>query len=367
MEQNATVGLATNLMNSASFGAIMDVSGRINVNSMRPFVSNKDGQTYVLVVRQNQKPVKVRVNAPATLQYDEWKDIDRAVIEVARQREVGIADLRTRGLTHSLGSIGQTISLWDRMSDMTEADVSMSAATEGERDTVAFNPQFVPVPIVHKSFQVELRRLEASRMFGSSIDVSASEISARLVSEKSETLLFQGASGIQVDGATVYGYTTHPDRTQLQLSTNWDDPATATEIFDDVQAMLQAARNDRHYGPYMLYIPGAYESVLDEDYVVGTAAQGYTSVSRTIRERLLALRGLEDIQVADFLPANNVVLVSLSRDVVDLAIAQDTTTVQWSTNGGMVEEFKVMNVMVPRIKSDYDGRSGIVHLRPGAV
>lgn len=337
-------------------GLLDSASGRLSVNNRRPYFDPRTGESYV-VVNSGGTVRKVRVNQTALLQHEEWVDIDRAVISAAVQRMVAVADLRSRGLVHNLGSIGLTISLWDAASDMTEADVSMSAVTRGEKDTPAFRPAQVPVPIVHKDFQVELRRLEASRRFGESIDVTAAQISARRVVERTEQILFAGAP-VQVDGSPLYGYTTHPDRNILSLAASWSDDSLVSgqDIVADVQAMLQAARDDRHYGPFVLYIPGPYEARLDDDY--------RDMDNRTIRQRILALSGIEDIRVADFLADDNIVLVQMTSDVVDLAIAQDITTVQWSTLGGMQEEFKVMAVWAPRIKSDYDGRSGIVHMRP---
>lgn len=347
---------ATAKMNTAlGVGGILDHTGRVNVSYMRRFVDPKTGETKIFVNAGETKGT-ITVNATALLQYDEWKDIDRAVMEAATQRLIGINDLRSRGLEHPLGSIGATISLWDRQSDMTEADVSMSAATRGEKDALAYSPQQVPVPIVHKDFQIELRRLEGSRRFGEALDTSTSAVASRKVAERSEQMLFSGAP-IQVDGTAVFGYTTHPDRNTVDLAVNWDAGGkTGEDILADVQAMLQAARNDRYFGPFVLYVPAAYETKLDGDY--------RDNDNRTIRQRIEALQAIETVKVADFLPANNVVLVQMSTDVVDLAIAQDITPVQWQALGGMIEEFKVMAVWVPRVKSDFDGRSGIVHLRP---
>lgn len=345
--QLATAGLANN-----GFGFF--ANGQLNTNGARPFI-DKDGQSKILVVNAAGKVGKLKINASALLRYDEWKDIDRTVIESGLQRMPSINDLRSRGLTHNLGSIGQTISMWETLADMTEANISMSAITRGEKDNPSYANQSVPVPIVSKEFSVELRRLEASRRFGAGVDVLGASIAGRLVAEKSEKMVFLGA-GVQVDGATIYGYTTHPNRNTVTLSELWDNPATTgADIVDDVQQMLAAARADRYYGPFMLYIPGGYEGRLDDDY--------RDNDSRTIRSRIMALSGIQGIQVSDFLTAHNVVLVQMTRDVVDLAIAQDITTVQWSIQGGMQEEFKVMAVWVPRVKADADGRSGIVHLR----
>lgn len=329
--------------------------GKLNANAQRPFIDT-DGDTKIIVVNEATGEIhKVKTNATALLTYDEWKDIDTSVIEAAVDRMVGIADLRSRGLVHPLGSIGVTISLYQTMSDMTEANVSMSAVTRGEKDSPAYGNALVPVPIVHKEFGFELRRLEASRRMGEGLDLTGPRMAGRLVAERSERMLFSGAN-IAIDGNTIYGYLTHPNRNTVNLTENWDAVGkTGAEIVADVVAMLQAARTDKHYGPYMLYIPSAYETAIDADY--------RDNDDRTIRERILAHRAIVDIQVADFLPANNVVLVQLSQDVVDLAIAQDITTVQWQLMGGMQEEFKTMAVWVPRVKSDFDGRSGIVHLR----
>ncbi|MFQ6413444.1 hypothetical protein, partial [Streptococcus pneumoniae] len=79
--------------------------------------------------------------------------------------------------------------------------------------------------------------------------------------------------------------------------------------------------------PYTIYIPAAYEGRLDDDF------NPATTDTRTIRQRLMALAGVVAITVADRMPANTVVVVQLTSDVVDLAIAQDVSTVQWETNG----------------------------------
>lgn len=335
------------LLNSAaSFAG----TGRLNVNAMRPYINDR-GEARIAVNGKRS----IKANA-ALLQYQEWLDIDRKVIEIATQRLVAYSDLISKGLTHSLGSIGQTVSLWDKSSDMTPADINMSGITRGQEDTPAFETDQVPVPIIHKDFRVNIRRLEASRLHGESIDTTASSIAARLVAEASEDLLFSG-SAIKVEGGTIYGYLNHPNRNTASITGAWTG-LTGAQILADVQTMLAAARADLYFGPYTLYIPGAYETKLDDDYKAGADAGD----TRTIRERIMALSGIEDIKVADRMPADNVILVQLTSDVVDLAIAQDINTVQWNTQGGMTEHFKVMAIWTPRVKSDYDGRSGIVHM-----
>lgn len=336
--------------------AAATLGSRLDSLAQRPFWIDDPEVAFRVVMNSSGEPVVARTNATALLQYQEWLEIDRVVIDAALQRLVAISDLRSRGLEHGLGSIGTTISIWDRQSEMTQADISMSGITRGEKDTPAYSTAQVPVPIVHKEFSIELRRLEASRRSGESLDTTSAALAGRVVAERSETMLFNGAS-VSVDGSTIYGYTTFPDRNTVTLTLNWTDPSkTGALILADVQAMLAAARADRHFGPYVMYVPSTYEGPLESDY----RAQD----SRTVKERILALNGIQDVKVADFLAANNVLLVQMSSDTVDLAVARDITTVQWNLQGGMLEEFKTMAVWVPRLKSDFNGNCGIVHLRP---
>ena len=328
-------------------------ANRLSTNASRPFI-DKNGEP-CMIVMNGGKPQKMRANA-ALLRYDEWKDIDRSVIGIATQRLTGIADLMSRGLTHNLGGLGVSMALWQTSSDMNEASVSMSGATQDNEDTAAFDTKQVPVPIIHKGFRLDIRRLEASRRMGESLDTLQAAIAARVVAEKSEDMLFSGVP-IVVEGNAIYGYTNFPGRNTVVMGTPWSSlpQSENDQIIEEVNEMLAAARADRYYGPFTLYIPGDYEAKLDEDYR-GAGDQ------RTVRQRIMALSGIQEVKVADRLTGDNVVLVQMTKDVVDLAIGQDITTIQWQAMGGMLEFFRVFAAWAPRLKADFDNHAGIVHL-----
>jgi hypothetical protein len=44
-----------------------------------------------------------------------------------------------------------------------------------------------------------------------------------------------------------------------------------------------------------------------------------------------------------------------------MATGLQPTTVQWDSHGGMVMNFKVLAIMVPRIKTDSASQSGVAH------
>ncbi len=286
------------------------------------------------------------------LRKEEWERLDEALVTVARAQLNGIADLRSAGLTLNLGSLGVLISQFEKVSEFTPASQSMDVITPPQEDTAEFLLESVPIPITHHGFRVSLRHLQASRTIGAPVDTTNVELATRQVVESLEDMLFNG-SAVIVGGNTVFGYTTHPDRNTGTLIAPWTDVALR-DIIQDVIAMISAAEADGYFGPYMLYVPQVYFSELIEDYKADS--------ERTFLERILAIPQITGVKVTDALSnvTPEVVLVQMTRNVVDLAIGQDLTTVEWDSMGGLLTRFIVMAAMAPRVKSDFENKSGIV-------
>ncbi len=291
-----------------------------------------------------------------TLLYDEWKHIDAAVIKAAQERLVGIADLQTRGLTYSVPEgLGKTVIAYQDQSDVDDASLSMDGITRGERDRPEYDINYMPLPIIHKDFSFSAREIQASRQGSMPLDTSMAELAARKVAEMAESLLFQGSGDYTFGGGTIQGYEDFDFRNSVTLGTNWDaSAATGATILADVLAMKQASIDDRYYGPWVLYIPTAYETKLDDDFKAAT--------DKSIRSRIMEVSGLLDIKVADFLTANNVIMVQMTSDVVRVVEALPITTVQWDSDGGMQVNFKVMTILVPQLRADQTDKCGIIHL-----
>ena len=289
----------------------------------------------------------------ALLRKDEWKSLDSAIIDIARPRLVGIKDLQEAGLVRDLGGLGVLVDEWQDQSDMEEANVSMSGVTEGENDSVEFNTQGVPIPIIDRSFYVNIRRLLASRRNNTPIDTVQAEVAARKVSDKLEEILFNGVT-VKADGYSVYGYTTFPYNVDVTIAGSWS--TTSTNIISDVELMLAAADTNKFWGPFVLYVPTAFWSTLRSDY------SSYKN--GTFLDRILDYAEINKVQHASTLATNNILLVQLTRDVVDLAVGQDIKNVEWTTLGGMVQHNKVLAAMAPRLKKTADGTSGIFHGSP---
>jgi uncharacterized linocin/CFP29 family protein len=301
----------------------------------------------------------------ATLLKDEWKQVDGAVIKAAQQRLVGIADLKRRGLVYSFpGGLGKTVLQYQDMGNVTGAQINMTGTTRGNNDRPEFDLKYFPLPIISADFQLSTRELEASRNGSMPLDVTMPEMKARAIAEMQEEILFQGGNAFAFGGGVLYGYVDAPNRNLGTLCGAWDaSGVTGEDIVADVLRMKQASIADRQYGPWVLYIPQAYETKMDEDYnAVGTSGN-----AKTIRERLLAIQGIEEVKVSDKLIAiggkENVLLVQMRQETARMVTGLPLTTVEWNEMGGLVFNFKIMTIDVPQIRADQDGRSGIIHFQ----
>ncbi|MGM0409196.1 MAG: major capsid protein [Bacillota bacterium] len=281
------------------------------------------------------------------LRQDEWKMLDETVIDVARSRLVVADDLRNAGLVRNLGGLGTTVDQYEKQSDMSDANLDMAGVSPGEEDDVTFSTVSVPIPIIHKDFRINIRRLQASRKMGATIDTTQAATAARKVAEKIEDLILNGVS-YNIDGNSINGLT---DTSNTGSISSWS--GSGTDPYLDVLDMIADAEDNKYYGPFNLYI-GKQNSAWSR--IVYSDGSGQTK-----RSRILQLDQINNVKTADSLGDTDGLLVQMTPDVVDLSIGQDVTTVDWEHGSGMMVYFKVMSALAPRVKSDDDGNQGIVY------
>lgn len=306
------------------------------------------------------------------LRHEEWKHFDEVLVEEYLKRIVGVADLQGAGLTRPVvNSLGKTEFDYELVTYMDDAQVSISGLTQTDNDRQEFAQGQIPLPMTHKDFWLDLRTLTASRERGEPLDTVQVRTAGRVIAEAAETLLFQGGGAFGAALKKIYGYTTFPSRYTSAYGTGGDwTPAnfatkTPANILADVITMKQTLINHRHYGPYWLYVSTDCETTLDQDYAVGTPAQGLTTVSKTIKDRILMIGGVEKVQVSDFLPAATVVLVQADMNTVAWVQGETLQTIQWDADGGFKINFKAFQIGVPLIRADIQGRAGIYHMAAG--
>jgi len=334
------------------------LAANMDIGALRPFIGD-DGRNLIALQTNsswNQKSeTKNFQTNTALLRKDEWIKLDTAVLQAAKKRLRAINQLRSRGLTLPIpNALGTTVLQYQDVSDGTDAQMSMAGETRGRRDRLVFDTKSIPLPIIHKDFALDIRLLSASRNNGQPLDTMQAEVAAMKCAEYLENMYFNGTSSFSYGGGVIYGMTDFTYRNLYTLPASWDDSSTSgAQIINHVVAMKQISINARHYGPWVLHIPTAYETKMDTDYDANS--------KQTIRDRLLRIEGIQEVMVSDWLATDNVILEEMDIQTVRLIDGIPITVVEWTTEGGMILHYKVMMIAVPQFRADQNNRCGLVH------
>ena len=342
------------ILNGAPTGAvaqrIMACGGDIGV--LRPWVG-EDGRTRIALV-DNSGKLQTRVvnGATATLRKDEWKVLDSAVVKVAEPRLKFVGDLRSRGLTFNVpNGLAKTVLETESMSDAMEATISMDGLRRGVNDRPEFELTFSPLPIIHADFGFSMRQIMTSRNGGTPLDTSGAERAGRKVAETAEQLAIGSLGKYTFGGGSVYGITNFPDRITTSITSPEDSAWTHDTLVDELLGMRQALQDAHMYGPYQMYFASAWDRYLDKDY---STSKG----DNTLRERI---EKIAPVMGLDYLSNYDVLMIQMTSDVIREVIGMDVMSVQWESEGGMALNYKVMAILVPQPRSDFEGQCGINH------
>lgn len=302
-----------------------------------------------------------------TLPKEAWIELDRTVVKATRQRLRAWSDLAAAN-PRSVNGMSRMTLEYQAMTDPGEAVVDMDSLSAGRQDRPLFNLKSVPLPITHSDFSFSEREIAVSRNSGTPLDTTMAEAAGRRVAEMIEKTLIGTETGVvygtQSSGAGahtgssgVYGYTNFPYRvTKTDLTTPTGSNPEA--VMTDVLEMIETMQGNGFFGPYMFYHSTGYSRYLNDDYF----RTGSTSAVRLLRERILAIEGIADVRRLDYLTSGyQLVLVQMTPDVAQAINGMDITAVQWESQGGAKQNFKVMAIQVPLLKSPYNGTSGILH------
>lgn len=366
------------LQNGRPYGAVAEqlASCRFDPGLLRPYIDGQGRRCVSLAVGNKLEKRYIAelqaqgISSPVfnatSLRKDEWIQIDSVVVKAARSRLRAWADLAAANTFGGFNGMSKTILEYETMSDPGEAIVDMDGLTEGRNDAPQYQLEGLPLAITHSDFWFSARRLATSRNSGTPLDTTMAEAAGRRVAESVERTLIGVDTGLTFGSASangygrsssIYGYTNFPDRiTKTDLTT--PTGANPEAIVNDVLEMRDLLYQSGFYGPFVLYHSTPYDLYLDNDYY----RTGGTSVLQTVRQRMLAIDGITAVRRLDYLTSGYVlIMVQMTSDVARAVNGMNLTTVQWESQGGMRLNFKVMTIMVPQLRSDFNGNSGIVH------
>ena len=281
------------------------------------------------------------------------KRYDSKLVEVARQRLTIVEDLRAAGLVVPM-SFGTTETAWERVSDVIEAEVNMDGQhcrlpktalpmTKKVSADSCVHAELVTGYASNRSIAHHWQSTsDGNYVGGGTVGCSPHRISCV---QWYCGVHLQRQAGIWLDELPTTA-------TRLPSRVAWTAAGGATIKADTIN-LLKAAYADNMHGPFNLYVANDIYANIQDDF---STEKG----DRTHAERIMAFNDISAVKAADKLPSGNVVLVQMTDSVIDLAVGQDIANVQWNVDP-MSTEYMVYAAMAPRIKSDREGRCGIVH------
>lgn len=264
----------------------------------------------------------------APLSPEQWEQIDRTVVEVARQFLVGRRFIPVYGplgagmqaiISNVFGGIG---------------DATVDILGDAETSPVLVETRRAEIlPMLYKDFRLNWRDIEASRQLGIPLDTGPAAAAAYAVALAEDRLIFYGS-------AESPGLLNLEKRTRSSRG-DWHQVGGAFESV--VSATAQLIANG---------FPGPYAVITSPQlYAAMTRVFGNTGVLEIEQIRQLATAGVFQTPILD---ENQAVVVATGRQNMDLAIGQDLTTAFLETTN-MSHNFRVFEILALRVK------------RPGAV
>lgn len=288
--------------------------------------------------------------------------IDKAVVEVGLQRLTFVADLISEGLVYNLPdplSVTQLESY--NMNKVGAAQRTMTPAARGENKMPIMLPGRLPIYLTTDQFELDIRTLKMSQRIGIPLDTALIKACTRAVNEAFEDAAINGATTIdgqdlQVAGYKAPGLVNAPNANTGTLTLSaWKTAPVGSTVMTEVLAMITALTADLKFGPYNLYVPTGVGIALNNDF----KANGNDSILTRLKTMDIGGQRPLNIRVTDMMPATKVVMVQMTDDVVQVVYGQPPTVIPWTSLDGFMIHNLVMGIMVPRVRSDYNGNSGV--------
>ncbi len=310
-----------------------------------PALNNKNAR---VMLRNNRG---MRVNS--LLDIREWAELDREIFEMVKLRLNAVDDLSAAGLT-STTNLGEMLSQWRMATERVRPSVNMDGRSRANRDLTDRIINSVPIPIFRTDYEIGLRELDASRKLGTPIDTFEAGEAANAIVEEQERMLLNGNANVVVQGNTIFGYTTLPARdTATAAVYGGGDFGTISNIEPTFLGMVNALAAVRYFGPFTCYVSLTQYSQMLAHYTDGSGQNAL--------DRVLTLPMIDSIKSNDLLADGNVVMVQLTRNVVDWRVGLSLENREWTTGDGQALMFAVLAAAAPRLKTDAAGNAGIAH------
>lgn len=364
--ENALIQNEGQLIGSGSIGSrLLQFGG--NYDALRPFVG-ADGRSYVSIANgkydDKGQPIyeaKLVHNAGATLSKNEWQYLDGVMVRVAKPRLKLVNLMRSAGMSRSFpGAYNHSVYQYERITDVDAATISMSPKSRGLNDRAAVDIVNMPLPIIHKEFSFEAREIAISRNNGQPLSTINLELGAAKVADAIESLVLGTWGSYTYGGGTLYGLINHPSRQTGAFLNPSVAGWTPFMLYNSIIKMMQDALGQNQFGPFDLYYSTGLMQYMNRKM---SDQYGSGSLLTNIKE----ISNLVNVEMLDFLTGNQLVLVQRNQATASVLVGMDMKLVQWATDGGETENFRIMAMILPLIQTDASSQCGIVHYTGNAT
>ena len=254
-----------------------------------------------------------------------WRELNMAVVDVARRRLVGRRFLDLYG---PLGAGVQSVH-----NDVFAGAERAAIGILGEEPTPPVRTagrQMLTIPIIYKDFSLYWRDIQTAEQFGMPLDWSAAAGAAGCVADREDDMIFNGVKELGYPGIL-----TAPGRKVMPLG-DWDVVGAAMAA---VSVAIERLVESGFYGPYCLV----------------TSPRLYAKLARIVENTGLSELGhirelcTDGVFRSSVLPPQSAVLVSTGPQNFDLAVAQDFRVAYLGAER-MNHPFRVFECAVLRIK-----------------
>ena len=295
------------------------------------------------------------VGNAATIPLDAWRRIDSR--GVAIQRDVlAVFNALAQSNSTPVG-IGDLVNFYPQVSDSGEVHVSMDGRSDGNADQAAIKYEGTPVPVFDSYARFGWRQMEVMRKSPSGIDTDTIANHQRKVAEKMEDMAINGMSSIKVNGSTIYGLRTFPNRSTNTHGLDLNG-ATGAQWVESFKVLVNTLIADNAFGRVTVMLNWG-------DYTYASMTEFAAGYPKTILARLREIEQIAAIIPASRIPANEMFGISnmATGEWGSILSAMPMVTRPKARNNPEDDYvFGVMSAVAPQFRSDFDGRSQIAHL-----
>lgn len=293
----------------------------------------------------------------APIPVDAWRRIDSRAMDI--QRDVlAVYNRLARANTTPVG-VADIVNFYGQTSDSGAVNFSMDGRLSGKGDQANVKYSGTPVPVMHADPAVfGWRQMEVIRKGGGTgLDITAISNNQRKMAESMEDLAINGKSSIVVNGSTIYGLRTFPQRNTGTHGLTMAS-ATGAQWLAVVRQMINLLIGDNAFGKVTIFVNfGDFTYIDTNDYTANYA--------KTILARILELQQVAEVIPCSKIPANElcgIANINTGEWGSILSAMPMVTRPKARHNPEDDYVFDTLAMTAPQFRADYDGRAPIVHL-----